>query len=251
MNVPDDATATMLLMGQDAVALVRIAKLRVPKGSSLSVVHRKDCSFVLTGDRFDGLTADDHAVRLRSELGRRLDAHEDKRGILFFPDVSEPTGETYTAIVRELGSAGSWGSASRPSTTKRAARADRLLRETAAQRGYDREWFAERFGKTARRAKRAELEDFVLELTNTLVDDHGGDEGVVQDAVEACVGAWVAGESPLFDASARGAARPRKAKAPPLTKPGEPGYDPDVAEMIRLFGGDEATWRQALPQKRT
>jgi hypothetical protein len=134
---------------------------------SSKVMRLKDRALVLTFERFAGSPVDEHAARLRNELGSRLDAHDDKRGILFFSDVCEPSGQTYNAIVREIGTAGKWGLASR-------------------------------------------------------------------------IAAWVAGEPPLFKPGAR--AR----KAPSLTKPGETGYDADVAEMIRLFGGDERSWKDVL-----
>jgi hypothetical protein len=34
--------------------------------------------------------------------------HDDPRGLLFFPDVCEPSGRTYDAVVAEVGSAGVW-----------------------------------------------------------------------------------------------------------------------------------------------
>ncbi len=34
--------------------------------------------------------------------------HEDPRGLLFFPDVAEPSGRTYDAVVAEVGAAGVW-----------------------------------------------------------------------------------------------------------------------------------------------
>lgn len=232
-------------MGQDAVALLKISDLRLPRRSGVTVVPGEDCALVFTSDGFAHFTADEHAVRLRDALGKRFAAHDDARGIFFFPDVCEPSAETYEGIVRQVGKAGVWGSAARL-VTKGSARVDRVLVTLAAERGLDRGWFVSRSRPKATRAERVELEDVVSDITNTIVDDRGGvsDESIVQELVESRVAAWVAGE-PL---RAKPPSRPRKQK--PVTPPGEPGHDPDVAEMIRLFGGDEASWKDMLTTRR-
>ncbi|HVH47641.1 MAG TPA: hypothetical protein VM925_35140 [Labilithrix sp.] len=98
-------------MGIDAVALLRIPNLVPPRtsfGIDFHVEHRADCSLLYTMDRFDGTAADEHAMQLRGVLGDTLDEHTDERGILFFPDVCEPRGASYEAIVAELRGAGVW-----------------------------------------------------------------------------------------------------------------------------------------------
>ena len=98
-------------MGIDAVAVLRIRKLKAPRdalGSQPMVDHLKDCSLVHTFVRFDSLAADEHALVVRRIFGAQLDQHDDPRGILFFPDVCEPKRKTYDAIVREVEAAGVW-----------------------------------------------------------------------------------------------------------------------------------------------
>jgi hypothetical protein len=97
-------------MSIDAVALLRIANLVPPParfGSHL-VEHRGDATLFHMLDGFDAADPDEHALGLRKRLGAALDAHEDARGILFFPDICEPKGTSYEAIVREVGNAGVW-----------------------------------------------------------------------------------------------------------------------------------------------
>lgn len=44
-----------------------------------------------------------------SQFGADLPlVHDDPRGLLFFPDVCEPSGRTYDAVVKEVGAAGIW-----------------------------------------------------------------------------------------------------------------------------------------------
>jgi hypothetical protein len=98
-------------MGIDTMALLRIPQLRVPKteyGMKYLVEHRGDCSTLFTMNRFDSLAPDEHALALRHVLGDVLDAHDDPRGILFFPDVCEPKGQSYDDLVSELALAGVW-----------------------------------------------------------------------------------------------------------------------------------------------
>ena len=98
-------------MGIDAVALLRIRKLTAPPGAHAAeffVEHRGKASLLHTFNRFSAATADEHALLLRRLLGPTLDAHDDPRGILLFPDVCEPKGRSYDAIVREVEAAGVW-----------------------------------------------------------------------------------------------------------------------------------------------
>jgi hypothetical protein len=98
-------------MSIDAVALLRIAKLAAPTtpaGGQHVIRHRGNASLLHTFDRFDPEHADEHALALRKLLGPALDAHDDPRGVLFFPDVAEPRAKSYEKLVKELGGAGVW-----------------------------------------------------------------------------------------------------------------------------------------------
>jgi hypothetical protein len=89
-------------MSIDAVAVLRIADLAEPVtsfGTTYPVEHRGDASLVSLFRRFDRADLDEHALALRSLLGPALDAHADPRGILFFPDLIDPQGTSYDAIV--------------------------------------------------------------------------------------------------------------------------------------------------------
>jgi hypothetical protein len=99
------------LVGIDAVALLRIARLKAPRtrfGAELPVQHRKDATLLHTLDRFDGVGADERAWSLRQLLGPELDRHDDPRGILVFPDLCEPKARSYEALVAEIADAGVW-----------------------------------------------------------------------------------------------------------------------------------------------
>lgn len=98
-------------MSIDAVAVLRIASLvpaRTPFGTTRLVEHRGDATLFHMFDGFDAFDPDEHALGLRRRLGAALDHHDDERGILFFPDICEPKGTSYAAIVREVSSAGVW-----------------------------------------------------------------------------------------------------------------------------------------------
>src|SRR6188474_379904 len=98
-------------MGIDAVALLRISGLgapRTPLGTEHYVEHRGDATLLHTMNRFEGAAPDEHALALRELLGAALDAHDDPRGILFFPDVCEPKGADYEAIASAVARAGVW-----------------------------------------------------------------------------------------------------------------------------------------------
>lgn len=106
MRSCDDAS-----MGIGAVAILKIRSLRPPKrahATPLRVIHKLDCSLLHTKDSFDDLPADEHGLALRTLLGKRLDAHDDPRGILFFPDVYEPLAATYDELVVEIDDGGFW-----------------------------------------------------------------------------------------------------------------------------------------------
>jgi hypothetical protein len=98
-------------MGIDAVALLRISGLGAPRtrlGTEHYVEHRGDATLLHTMNRYEGAAPDEHALALRQLLGAALDAHDDPRGILFFPDVLEPKGADYDAIASAVGRAGVW-----------------------------------------------------------------------------------------------------------------------------------------------
>ena len=100
-----------MVVGIDAVALLRIAKLKAPRtelGAKLLVQHRLDATLLHTFQRFDGVAADEHALSLRQLLGAELDRHDDPRGILIFPDICEPKARSYEALVAEIADAGVW-----------------------------------------------------------------------------------------------------------------------------------------------
>ena len=98
-------------MSIDALVLLRIEKLALPKlvtGMALPVRHRGDASILSTLTRFDARAPDEFALALRQQLGSALDAHDDPRGILVFPDVCEFRGRKYDTIVEEVTGAGFW-----------------------------------------------------------------------------------------------------------------------------------------------
>ena len=98
-------------MSIDAVAVLHIPGLISPvgpDGTRESIEHSGDASLVYTMIRFRSYTPDEHALNLRQALGAALDAHDDPRGILFFPDVAEPKGEGYEAIVAQVSRGGVW-----------------------------------------------------------------------------------------------------------------------------------------------
>ncbi len=99
-------------MSVDALAVLNIEKLVAPRdegsGIALPVIHQGDASIVSTWTRFDALTPDEFSLALRRLFGSALDAHDDPRGILFFPDVCEYRAPKYRSIVEELEPSGFW-----------------------------------------------------------------------------------------------------------------------------------------------
>ena len=98
-------------MSVDALALLRIGRLSVPPiapGVGVHVEHYGDASVVSTFVPFDAAAPDEFSLALRKQLGAALDAHDDPRGILIFPDVVEFHGKAYEAIVREVAASGFW-----------------------------------------------------------------------------------------------------------------------------------------------
>ena len=98
-------------MSIDAVALLRIPQLVAPRDlfrGARAVEHRADASLINTMIKFEGTSTDEHALYLRKYLGDALNAHDDPRGIFFFPDVCEPKSQSYDAIIEELAEVGRW-----------------------------------------------------------------------------------------------------------------------------------------------
>ncbi len=97
-------------MSIDAVAVLRIHGLEPPSTpfGDHPVDHIGDATLLNLQARWDGADPDEHALALRTLVGDALDAHRDPRGILMFPDVSYPRGQTYAAIVQELEAGGIW-----------------------------------------------------------------------------------------------------------------------------------------------
>jgi hypothetical protein len=98
-------------MSVDALALLEIRDLVIPPdapGAGLPVAHHGDASVVSTFINVDSLAPDEFALALRKLLGPLLDAHDDPRGILFFPDLSPFRGKSYAAIVKQVEGAGFW-----------------------------------------------------------------------------------------------------------------------------------------------
>lgn len=99
-------------MSVDAFAILKIEKLVTPRdetlGVPLPVRHHGDASIVSTWTRYGALTPDEFSLALRKIFGEVIDAHDDARGILFFPDVCEYRGHEYRTIVEELEPSGFW-----------------------------------------------------------------------------------------------------------------------------------------------
>jgi len=134
-------------MSIDAVAVLKIPRLPAPPsgfGLTYPVEHRGDATLLSTFDRFDGPTPDEHALALRRMLGDALDAHDDPRGILVFPDVAWPRAQSYAAIVAELSQVGLWvpkvaiDHVPRRFTQAAAGSHDALIGELVAALGYDK-----------------------------------------------------------------------------------------------------------------
>lgn len=123
-------------MGIDAKILIkpkRAALLRGvidPETDSVDVLD--DGSLVLaTFARFAAIEHDvEEGIAILSTYGSALvDAHDDTRGFLFFPDVCEPRGKTYEDVVREVERASVWVPARVFSEEEQNARAARMMAE--------------------------------------------------------------------------------------------------------------------------
>jgi hypothetical protein len=82
--------------------------LRSAAGGPLLVRAVNDATLVFTGSPVRGKDPEELGLLVQRALGDSLDAHDDARGILVFPDVVEPSGTSYSALVDEIGEAGEW-----------------------------------------------------------------------------------------------------------------------------------------------
>jgi hypothetical protein len=96
-------------MGIDAIALVRIPSAALVGGGipSSRLMPLRDATLVFTSAPF-GADPDEVALALRHLLGDTLDLHEDDRGVLVFPDVSEIRSTTYDGVIAEVGDGAMW-----------------------------------------------------------------------------------------------------------------------------------------------
>jgi hypothetical protein len=123
-------------MGIDAVFLLRPKKPSLLKGvvdpETASVRVLDDGSLLFsTFTRYREIEADRDAGR--AMLSTALaDAHDDRRGVLFFPDVCEPRGRSYDAVVQEVEAAGVWIPARPLTDAEVEARAARMVAEVEA-----------------------------------------------------------------------------------------------------------------------
>lgn len=107
-------------LGEDLAQQLKLLTEAVQKGEdvplavSLSVLGvGTDYARIFTGVRFSDLQSD--AVFAQLLAHRILEvlpagAHQDERGILFYPDVFEPFAETYPEVVAELEEGSVWAS---------------------------------------------------------------------------------------------------------------------------------------------
>jgi hypothetical protein len=97
-------------MSIDTVAVLRITRLPPPEtpfGFAHPVTHRGDATLINLMHRHEGTPADEAAWALRRLVGPALDAHDDPRGVLLFPEIADPQSGSYAAIVAEIEARGS------------------------------------------------------------------------------------------------------------------------------------------------
>jgi hypothetical protein len=87
-----------------AIALLRTAK----PATSFPVAELSDSVLVHTSLDF-GADPEELSVALAQQLGQDVFTHEDERGIFFIPSVAAPKGESYEAVIAEVGEGGVWG----------------------------------------------------------------------------------------------------------------------------------------------
>jgi hypothetical protein len=92
-------------MGIDAVALLKGKEHALP--ATLKTKTLDDATLVYTGVAF-GSEPEEMAEALRTVLGAALDAQNDPRGVFVMPDRAKPTGQSYQAVIDEVGELGIW-----------------------------------------------------------------------------------------------------------------------------------------------
>lgn len=126
-------------MGIDALVLLRprdptlLRGVLDPEADSVDVLD--DGSLLLsTFASYGDVEQDVEAGReVLSRYGQALvDAHDDERGVLFIPDVCEPRGRTYEAVVAETERASTWVPARIFTEEEREARDAQMMSEVEA-----------------------------------------------------------------------------------------------------------------------
>jgi hypothetical protein len=135
-------------MSIDAVAVFRpkvLAKL-LPyldldddsdESKGLYAEKLEDNSFLVhTFQSYEGFRDDPKMARMwLAQFGNDLsDVHDDQRGILFFPDVLEPDGTTYEAVLEEIGDHGLWAPKQAATEAERLAYEAEIASEVEALR---------------------------------------------------------------------------------------------------------------------
>ena len=126
-------------MGTDAIALIRPSTPSAVRGvfdPEIDSIEVLDDGALLwsTFVRFRMIQEDaDEGRALLTPYGSALiDAHQDPRGILFFPDVIETRGRTYDEVVSSVGEAGVWVPAQVLTEAELSQRQARLLADVDA-----------------------------------------------------------------------------------------------------------------------
>lgn len=106
----------------DAVAAVRVSLEQAKKtleeapggglvganGDAVRVKALDDGLLVYTGLSLREVEPEAIAATLHARLGAVLDAHDDARGVMVFPERLRASGKTYAEVVDELGDLGEW-----------------------------------------------------------------------------------------------------------------------------------------------
>lgn len=82
--------------------------LRGNHGMLVLVRPLGDTTLVYTLVSMRGTEPDEIALQVRLSLGDALDAHDDARGLLAFPDAVEPKSRSWAELVEELDGIGEW-----------------------------------------------------------------------------------------------------------------------------------------------
>jgi hypothetical protein len=115
-------------MSMDAVAVVHVsleeAKESLAEGESSQLIGADGTAFrvrpladgmlVYTGLSLRDAEPEEIAATLRQRLGDVLDAHDDARGVMVFPERVRASGSRYEEVVEALGDLGEWIATSEP-----------------------------------------------------------------------------------------------------------------------------------------